>query len=97
MELVGNVVQSIAEYFSLEALSTKANFPFEMKNILEICEKVCFCWGSAKRLLDFKNFVKAKELTTISTVNYLCSKYAKISLEVEKSRKKTRNIWFFIA
>ncbi|VDN53969.1 unnamed protein product [Dracunculus medinensis] len=39
MELVGNVVQSIAEYFSLEALSTKANFPFEMKNILEICEK----------------------------------------------------------
>lgn len=40
MELVGNVIQAIAEYFHITTISTIANFPAQMKSLNELTEKV---------------------------------------------------------
>ncbi|KHN85470.1 Bardet-Biedl syndrome 2 -like protein [Toxocara canis] len=40
MELVGNVIQAIAEYFQITTISSIANFPAAMKALAELTEKV---------------------------------------------------------
>lgn len=40
IELVGNIIQSIAEYFEITELQTIAQFPREIAELVDITEKV---------------------------------------------------------